>query len=148
MHGFNFLAAFVLLGMVIWGHARRLRLLSQESGENSAPPGSGSGSGSAVDVTYMSHAHPKIPETWESRSSPYYRSDMDKDSEYYIPKSVRQSWRLLRPSLQDVGVPVPARKNPKESWQNVKKTKFGMPLEFSPQNPPEYTSTKAEGEIE
>ena len=83
----------------------------------------------------MSHAHPKIPETWESRSSPYYRSDMDKDSEYYIPKSVRQSWRLLRPSLQDVGVPVPARKNPKESWQNVKKTKFGMPLEFSPAEP-------------
>ena len=145
MHSIVNLSLFLLISISSFGRANRLRANSFKADEKIGQRIAESGPAGDTGAAHMSHAHPKVPETWESRSSPYYRSDMDKNSEYYIPKSVRHSWHLLRPSLNEVGIPVPL---PKSSHQAEKKTKFGMPLEFEPQNPPEYVSTKAVGELE
>ena len=92
----------------------------------------------------------------------YHRSDLDRDSDVYIPASVQGIWKHARPSLYDVGAPLPQKPDVKSTGKNVaddsssteqqgeiKKQVNGMPLDVgAPLNPPSYKSTSASGEME
>ena len=88
----------------------------------------------------------------------YHRSDLDRDSELYIPASVRGIWKHTRPSLYDVGVPLQqmpdsmssAANGEDEGEREVKKQLNGLPLDVAPAplNPPSYKSSPASGEME
>ena len=86
----------------------------------------------------------------------YYRSDYDRESDLYIPPSVRHRWRVQQPSRFDVGAPLPqdgfsagSESGPPATAEALAQqhTLQGMPRDYSPGpiDPPVYVTKKAEG---
>jgi hypothetical protein len=89
----------------------------------------------------------------------YYRSDMDRQSPYYVPPSLKHRWKYQQPSRFDVGAPLPqdgfkagggAEARAGGEGGGSPHNLQGMPLDFfpTPLDPPMYETTKMDdGEI-
>ena len=92
----------------------------------------------------------------------YYRSDYDRESDLYIPPSVRHRWRVQQPSRFEVGAPLPqdgfsagsgsgsgaGSGSPMTAEALAQQhTLQGMPRDYfpGPLDPPVYVAQKAEG---
>ena len=129
-----------------------------ESGSKSNN-GNGLGGGFKIplgkDVKHVRNGKPHEDHLWGGvEVYKYHRSDLERDSEVYIPASVKGIWKHNKPSLYDVGVPMAQKSGPEKWWQpeaEVKKQLNGMPLDVAPAplNPPNYESTAVgDGEME
>ena len=69
----------------------------------------------------------------------YYRSDLEQNSEYFIPTASRKSWTFHRPSRYEIGKPLPQAETAGKNGPD------GMPSDIfpSPLTPPVYTSKDA-----
>ena len=79
--------------------------------------------------------------SWDGKETQrYYRSDLDENSEYFIPTASRKSWTFHRPSRYDIGKPLPT-----QAETSGQKGPDGMPSDIfsSPLTPPVYTTKDA-----
>ena len=86
----------------------------------------------------------------------YRRSDLDRDSELYIPASLRNRWKLYLPSRMAVGMPLAQEGNENVAAETIQKWEAGktplnlngVPMDFFPNpiDPPNYKSEQLDVE--
>ena len=95
---------------------------------------------------------PGIPEP----TYKYRRSDLDRDSELYIPASLRNRWKLYLPSRMAVGMPLAQEGSENVAAETIQKWEAGktppnlngVPMDFFPNpiDPPNYKSQQLDVE--
>ena len=86
----------------------------------------------------------------------YRRSDLDRESELYIPASLRNRWKLYLPSRMAVGMPLAQEGNENVAAETIQKWEAGktplnlngVPMDFFPNpiDPPNYKSEQLDVE--
>ena len=109
---------------------------------------------SPLSTVQLPTIHSKVART--DPVAQYHRSDYDRDSIYYIPPSVRNRWRVHRPSRMAVGMPLAqvgstqVQKEKIAAWEkgDPPLNEDAMPADFFPNpiDPPAYKTVSMKEE--